>query len=169
MAFEEPRMSSSCSSSSFCVLRPTEIVKFLVVYLEVQRFLMKGWRFESRLRHSLHFNFGFFSLSRIPTQHPPVALSDRETSFSMHRRLNSPVEHAQTSRSGVRLGRVSFGEPLVQGHLWRVKEKKKKKKKKKKKRKLGHNYPSSSEILFSNSLFFLSAYSTVTLYSHFKF
>ena len=33
---------------------------------------------------------------------------------------------------GVRLGRVSFGEPLVQGHLWRVKEKKKKKKKKKK-------------------------------------
>ena len=30
--------------------------------------------------------------------------------------------------TGVRLGRVSFGEPLVQGHLWRVKEKKKKKK-----------------------------------------
>ena len=54
-------MSSSCSSSSsFCVLRPTEIVKFLVVYLEVQRFPMKGWRFESRLRHSLYFNFGFF-------------------------------------------------------------------------------------------------------------
>ena len=24
----------------------------------------------------------------------------------------------------VRLGRVSFGEPLVQGHLWRVKRKK---------------------------------------------
>ena len=39
-------MSSSCSSSSsFCVLRPTEIVKFLVVYLEVQRFPMKGWRY----------------------------------------------------------------------------------------------------------------------------
>ena len=32
------------------------------------------------------------------------------------------------SLPGVRLGRVSFGEPLVQGHLWRVKEKKKKKK-----------------------------------------
>ena len=46
---------------------------------------------------------------------------------------------------------------------------KKKKKKKKKKRKHGHNYPSSSEILVSNSLFFLSAGSTVTLYSHFKF
>ena len=46
---------------------------------------------------------------------------------------------------------------------------KKKKKKKKKKRKHGHNYPSSSEILVSNSLFFLSADSTVTLYSHFKF
>ena len=45
----------------------------------------------------------------------------------------------------------------------------KKKEKKKKKRKHGHNYPSSSEILVSNSLFFLSAYSTVTLYSHFKF
>ena len=41
--------------------------------------------------------------------------------------------------------------------------------KKKKKRKHGHNYSSSSEILVSNSLFFLSAYSTVTLYSHFKF
>ena len=55
-------MSSSCSSSSFCVLRPSEIVKFLsvVVYLEVQRFPMKGWRFESRLRHYLYFNFGFF-------------------------------------------------------------------------------------------------------------
>ena len=38
---------------------------------------------------------------------------------------------------------------------------------KKKKRKHGHNYPSSSEV--SNSLFFLSADSTVTLYSHFKF
>ena len=32
------------------------------------------------------------------------------------------------SLPGVRLGRVSFGEPLVQGHLWRVKGKKKKKK-----------------------------------------
>ena len=44
-----------------------------------------------------------------------------------------------------------------------------KKKKKKKKGNHGHNYPSSSEILVSNSLFFLSADSTVTLYSHFKF
>ena len=43
------------------------------------------------------------------------------------------------------------------------------KKKKKKKRNHGHNYPSSSEILVSNSLFLLSADSTVTLYSHFKF
>ena len=48
------------------------------------------------------------------------------------------------------MGRVSFGEPLVQGHLWRVKRKT---------RKHGHNCLSSSEILVSNSLFFLSAYS----------
>ena len=40
---------------------------------------------------------------------------------------------------------------------------------KKKKGNHGHNYPSSSEILVSNSLFFLSADSTITLYSHFKF
>ena len=40
--------------------------------------------------------------------------------------------------TGVRLGRVSFGEPLVQGHLWRVKRKKK--------RKQGHDCLSSSEI-----------------------
>ena len=53
------------------------------------------------------------------------------------------------SLPGVRLGGVSFGEPLVQG----------KKKKKKKKGNHGHNYPSSSGI--SNSLFFLSADSTV--------
>ena len=65
--------------------------------------------------------------------------------------------------SGQGVLRGTFGPgPLVEG-------KGKKKKKKKKKRKHGHNYPSSSEILFSNSLFFLSAYSTVTLYSHFKF
>ena len=63
------------------------------------------------------------------------------------------------SLPGVRLGGVSFGEPLVQGQ----------KKKKKKEGNHGHNYPSSSEILVSNSLFFLSADSTVTLYSHFKF
>ena len=59
------------------------------------------------------------------------------------------------SLPGVRLGGVSFGEPLVQGQ-------------KKKKGNHGHNYPSSSEILVSNSLFFLSADSTVTLYFHFK-
>ena len=41
-------------------------------------------------------------------------------------------------------------------------------KEKKKKRKHGHNYP-SLEVLVSNFLFFLSAYSTVTLYSHSKF
>ena len=65
--------------------------------------------------------------------------------------------------SGQGVLRGTFGPgPLVEG-------KKKKKKKKKRKRKHGHNYPSSSEILFSNSLFFLSAYSTVTLYSHCKF
>ena len=40
---------------------------------------------------------------------------------------------------------------------------------KKKKKEHGHNYPSSSEILVSHSLFFLSAGSTVTLFSHFKF
>ena len=41
-------------------------------------------------------------------------------------------------------------------------------KEKKKKRKHGHNYP-SLEVLVSNFLFFLSAYSSVTLYSHSKF
>ena len=62
--------------------------------------------------------------------------------------------------SGQGVLRGTFGPgPLVEG----------KGKKKKKKRKHGHNYPSSLEILFSNSLFFLSAYSTVTHYSHFKF
>ena len=61
-------MSSSCSSSSsFCALRPTEIIKFLVVWLEVQRFPMKGWRFESRSRHFLYFNFGFFFLFEVET------------------------------------------------------------------------------------------------------
>ena len=57
------------------------------------------------------------------------------------------------SASGQGVLRGTFGPgPLVEG-----------KEKKKKKRKHVHNYPSSSEILFSNSLFFLSAYSTVTL------
>ena len=59
--------------------------------------------------------------------------------------------------SGQGVLRGTFGPgPLVEG-------KKKKKKKKKKKRKHGHNYPSSLEILFSNSLFFLSAYSYTLL------
>ena len=54
-------MSSSCSSSSsFSALRSTEIVEFLGAKLEVQRFPMKGVRFESRSRGSLYFNFGFF-------------------------------------------------------------------------------------------------------------
>ena len=60
--------------------------------------------------------------------------------------------------TGVRLGGVSFEEPLVQG----------KKKKKKGKGNTGITIP-PWRFLVSNSLFFLSAYSTVTLYSHFKF
>ena len=62
--------------------------------------------------------------------------------------------------TGVCLGRVSFGEPLVQGHLWRVK------KKKKKKRKHGHNCLSPRKFWFL--ILFSFCLLTVTLYSHFK-
>ena len=64
---------------------------------------------------------------------------------------------------GPKLTGGASGRGCPSGNLWS----RAKKKKKKRERKHGHNYPSSSEILVSNSLFFLSAYSTVTLDSHF--
>ena len=68
--------------------------------------------------------------------------------------VNLSAEVVQSLPGVLSTHRVLREEPSVQG----------KKKKKKKKKGQGHNYPSSSEILVSNSLFFLSAGSTVTLY-----
>ena len=41
---------------------------------------MKGWRFESRLRHSLYFNFGFFSKWRLRK----ISKSHRKKSVTWH-------------------------------------------------------------------------------------
>ena len=73
------------------------------------------------------------------------------------------VQSLPGGASGQGVLRGTFGPgPLVEG-------KGKKKREKKKKGNLGITILPPRRFCFSNSLFFLSAYSTVTLYSHFKF
>ena len=77
--------SSFSSSSSFLALRPTEIVEFLVGKLEVQRFPMKGGRFESRSRRSLYFNSGFFFFcccSKWRLRKTSISLTDKKRASS---------------------------------------------------------------------------------------